>query len=159
MSSILRSVSCDSVCSDVSASSSDTSRENQNQNPVSRKSGRYVLRPRKDGTSVKRYLYDKPMYNDNGSGGIIIKVYDNDDGEQCLPASNDEILYEDTNKSQNRGMYGYILRTNKYGQLVKRYLFKTPNHQTGRGVLMFRDGEGEDWTVHSSDCENIYFDK
>lgn len=165
MSAILRSVSRESVCSDVSASSSDTS-----SSPViTGRSGGYVLRPRQDGTFVKRYLYDKSLYHNDGSG-VIIEVYDNDDGEQCLPTSFDEILYEDThislttenlnkhNRSTNPGNYGYVIGWGRAG--VKRYLFKSI-HNYGNGdtreVFMYEDDKGEAWTIYS-DLHSVYYD-
>lgn len=169
---ILRLSSFVSVSSDVSASSADTFERpvSSNRPPlIPGSSGGYVLRPRKYGTFVKRYLYDKSLYHNDGSG-VIIEVYDNDDGEQCLPSSFDEILYDDRNSSltienlnkHNRstdpGIYGYVVGWGRAG--VKRYIFKSI-HDYGNGdtreVFMYEDDKGETWTVYS-DVHSIYYD-
>ena len=169
---ILRSASRESVCSDVSVSSTDTSTIPiiGNRSLIPGPSGGYVLRPRIDGTFVKKYLYDVPMYNDRTPGGVIIQVYYNDDGEQCLPSSFDEILYEDRNisltvenlnkhnRSTNPGIYGYVVGWGREG--VKRYLFKSI-HDYGNGdtreVFMYEDDKGEAWTIYS-DVHSVYYD-
>ncbi len=166
-SSIIRSVSLGSVCSDVSVSSVEGP-VLSNRPPSS---GGYILRPRKDGTFVKRYLYDIPIRYIDGSGSVIIEVYDNDDGEQCLPSSFDEILYEDRNssltienlnkhnRSTNPGIYGYVIGWGREGG-VKQYLFKSirdyGNGDT-REVFMYEDDKGEAWTV-CSDVHSVYYD-
>jgi len=169
---ILRSASCESVYSDVSVSSTDTSASPviRNRSLYPRGSSRYVLRPCKDGTFVKRYLYDKTIYNDNAPGGVIIQVYNNDDGEQCLPSSEDEILYDDINISLTTenlnkhnqytkpGIYGYVVGWGGAG--VKRYLFKS-TFDLGNGnteeVFMYEDDKGDTWTIYS-DVHSIYYD-
>ena len=180
-SSILRSSSLGSVSSDVSASSADTFERpvSSNRPPfIPGSSGGYVLRPRKDGTFVKRYLYDKSLYHNDGSG-VIIEVYDNDDGEQCLPSSFDEIIYDDRNscltieemkssltidnlnkhnRSTDPGIHGYVVGWGRSG--VKRYLFKSINDYGNgdtREVFMYEDDKGETWTVYS-DVHSIYYD-
>jgi len=167
MSSIIRSVSLGSVSSDVSASSAD-SPVLRNRSLITGSSGGYILRPRKDGTFVKRYLYDIHIRHIDGPGGVIIEVYDNDDGEKCLPLSFDEILYEDRNssltienlnkhnRSTNPGIYGYVIGW----EGVKRYLFKsTHNYGNGdtREVFMYEDDKGEAWTV-CSDVHSVHYD-
>jgi hypothetical protein len=165
------------VSSDVSGSSADTVERPAigNRPPViPGSSGGYVLRPRKDGTFVKRCLYDKSLYNNDGSC-VVIEVYDNDDGEQCLPLSFDEILYEDRtyedrnsyltienlnkhNRSTDPGIYGYVVGWGRAG--VKRYLFKSIHYYgdgNTREVFMYEDDEGEAWTIYS-DVHIIYYD-
>jgi hypothetical protein len=159
------------VCSGVSASSADTVERpvSSNRSLYTGPSGGYVLRPRKDGTFVKRYLYENSLYYNDGSS-VIIDVYDNDDGEQCLPSSFDEILYEDRNssltienmnthnRSTNPENYGYVIGWGGAG--VKRYLFKSI-HDYGNGdtreVFMYEDDKGEAWTV-CSDVHSVYYD-
>jgi hypothetical protein len=134
-----RSISIESVCSDLSVDTEKPIISNRSLSPG--RSGGYILRPRKDGTFVKRYLYDKPLYNDNAHGGIIIQVYDNDDGEQCLPLSFDEILYDNSNSFLtieklnihnpiNTGIYGYVVGSGREG--INQYLFKSI-HDYGNG--------------------------